>query len=147
MSKRLVLWVKVALTAILSLQAAAIDITVLPDPALQARYEVLTHEFRCVQCQNQSIADSPVGLAEDLRREVQEMLLAGKSDAQIRDFMVARYGEFILFRPKMSARNAWLWALPGVLLALGVVIAFRIVRQRARMAANDDTFVDEEVRR
>ena len=96
--------------------ALAIDTTRLPDPALQARYEALTHELRCMQCQNQSIADSPVGLAADLRREVAEQLTAGRTDDEVRDYMAARYGDFILFRPRMSARTAWLWSLPGLLL-------------------------------
>lgn len=118
----------------------AIDTTQLPDPVLQERYEALTHELRCMQCQNQSIADSPVGLASDLRREVAEQLLAGKSDTEVREYMAARYGDFILFRPRLSARTAWLWALPGVLLLAGGVIAWRIVRQRATLAANDPDF-------
>lgn len=120
--------------------ALAIDTTQLPDPALQARYEALTHELRCMQCQNQSIADSPVGLASDLRREVAEQLLAGSSDQQVRDYMSARYGDFILFRPRMSVRTAWLWALPGVLLLGGVVVAWRIVRRRSAMVADDPDF-------
>jgi hypothetical protein len=68
--------------------AFAIDTTMLPDPVLQQRYEDLTHEFRCMQCQNNSIADSPVGLASDLRRDVKELLLAGKTDDEIRAYMV-----------------------------------------------------------
>jgi cytochrome c-type biogenesis protein CcmH len=121
----------------------AVDTTELPDPALQSRYLVLTHELRCMQCQNQSIADSPVGLASDLRREVRDMLLAGKSDDDVRNFMVARYGEFILFRPRFSARNAWLWLTPFLLLVVGTFIAMRIVRQRTALVAQDDEPVDE----
>ena len=71
---------------------AALDTTVLPDPAMQARYLALTHELRCMQCQNESIADSPVDLAADLRTQVREQLLAGKSDAQIRAWMAAHSG-------------------------------------------------------
>src|ERR1700722_7380992 len=96
----------------------AVDTTQMPTPALQERYLGLTHELRCMQCQNESIADSPVSLAADLRREVREMLIAGKTDEDVRNFMVARYGEFILFRPRFSTRNFWLWATPGVLLLL-----------------------------
>jgi cytochrome c-type biogenesis protein CcmH len=132
------------LALLASLPAQAIDTTELPNPALQARYKSLTHELRCMQCQNQSIADSPVGLASDLRGEVRDMLLAGKSDDDIRDFMVARYGEFILFRPKFSARNAWLWLLPAVFLVLGAIVAARIVRQRARLVDTDDTAIDND---
>ncbi|MGB8327702.1 MAG: cytochrome c-type biogenesis protein [Steroidobacteraceae bacterium] len=135
-----------ALTAALSVAgtAYAIDPIEIPDPALQARYVGLTHELRCMQCQNQSIADSPVSLAGDLRREVREALIAGKSDAQIRDFMVARYGEFILFRPRFSARNAWLWLAPVALLGLGAFAAARVLRQRRTLLASDPDPIEDE---
>ena len=123
--------------------AAAIDTTELADPALQQRYLALTHELRCMQCQNQSIADSPVGLASDLRRQVQELLLAGKSDEDVRDWMTARYGAFILFRPEFNGRTAWLWLAPWALLLVGGFAAWRVVRQRLRLAANDPTGDDE----
>ncbi len=120
-------------------QAMAIDNTPpLPDPALQQRYLGLINEFRCMQCQNETLADSNVGLAADLRREIHELILAGKSDEQIRDYLVARYGEFILFKPRFNARTAWLWAAPGVLLLAGLGIAVRIVRQRSRLPITDD---------
>jgi cytochrome c-type biogenesis protein CcmH len=102
----------------------------LPDPVLEQRYLGLTHELRCMQCQNESLADSPVGLASDLRRDVREQLLAGATDQQVRDLMVARYGEFILFRPRMSARNAWLWSAPAVLTIAGLLIGVYILRDR-----------------
>jgi cytochrome c-type biogenesis protein CcmH len=124
--------------------ASAIDPTVLPDPALQTRYQKLTHELRCMQCLNQSIADSPVELAGELRNEVREMIVEGKSDDEIRDYMVARYGEFILFRPRFSPRNMWLWLGPSVLLVLGAFIAVRIIRQRSRLVATDDQPLDDD---
>jgi cytochrome c-type biogenesis protein CcmH len=126
--------------------ASAVDPTQLPDPRLQARYEALTHELRCMQCQNEAIADSPVDLAADLRNQVKEQLLAGKSDQQIREWMAARYGDFILFRPRYSLRNAWLWGAPLVLLLVGVWVSFRIVRQRARLLASDLEPVDQDPR-
>lgn len=127
--------------------AFAVDPTQLPTPELQKRYLALTHELRCMQCQNQSIADSPVGLASDLRREVSEKLIEGKSDEEIREFMVARYGEFILFRPRLSSKTLWLWAAPGVLLALGALVAFRIVRQRSKLLEEDHEPLEEDVSR
>ncbi len=129
---------------LIAVSAHAVDTTVLPDPALQARYLSLTHELRCMQCQNQTIADSPVGLASDLRDEVRDMLLAGKSDDEIRDFMVARYGEFILFRPRFSLRNAWLWLLPVALLLLGAAFALRIVRERSKLVDADEQRPEED---
>jgi len=134
-----------ALLVLLSAGAAlAVDPTQLPDPKLQARYQALTHELRCMQCQNEAIADSPVDLAADLRTQVKEQLLAGKSDDEVRAWMSARYGDFILFRPRYSLRNAWLWGAPFVLLLIGVWVSFRIVRQRAGLLAGDLEPVDEE---
>ena len=125
-------------------QLMAIDNTPpLPDPQMQQRYLGLIHEFRCMQCQNEALADSNVGLAADLRLEIHELILAGKSDDQIRDYLVARYGEFILFRPRMSLRNLWLWAAPGVLLLAGLGIAVRVIRQRAQLPITDDDPPDE----
>jgi cytochrome c-type biogenesis protein CcmH len=123
--------------------AWAVDTTQLADPVLQKRYRALTHELRCMQCQNQSIADSPVGLAGDLRRQVKELLEQGKSDAEIRQYMVDRYGPFILFRPQFNAQTAWLWAAPGVLLLVGGFVAYRIIRQRAKLLAGDVSVIDD----
>jgi cytochrome c-type biogenesis protein CcmH len=97
-----------------------------------------------MQCQNQSIADSPVGLASDLRREVAEQLVAGQSDQQVRDYMSARYGDFILFRPRWSARTAWLWILPGLMLLGGAFVAWRVVRQRAALGADEPELPPED---
>jgi cytochrome c-type biogenesis protein CcmH len=127
-----------------SLNAAAVDVEPLPTPEMQQRFDDLTHEFRCMQCQNQSIADSAVGLASDLRRDVREQIVAGKSDAEIRASMVARYGNVILFRPPFEKSTAWVWVLPILLLLVGVYVAFRVVRQRAGMVATDDSVVDQD---
>ena len=127
-----------------SVAAWAVDPTQLPDPVLQARYEALTHELRCMQCQNESLADSPVELAADLRREVRDMLLAGKSDEQVRSWMAARYGDFILFRPRYSWRNAWLWGAPVALLLVGAWVSWRVVRQRTTLLDADQTPVEED---
>jgi cytochrome c-type biogenesis protein CcmH len=119
--------------------ALAVDNTPpLPDPIMQQRYLDLTHELRCVQCQNEALADSNVNLAADLRLEIHDMMLAGKSDEQIRDYLVARYGEFILFRPRMNWHNAWLWGAPGLMLLAGLGIAVRVMRRRASLPITDD---------
>jgi cytochrome c-type biogenesis protein CcmH len=130
-----------------AMHAVAVDVQPLPTPELQARFDALTHELRCMQCQNQSIADSPVGLASDLRREVRELLVAGRSDDEIRAHMVERYGNFILFRPPFNSNTAWVWLLPFALLIVGVIVAVNIVRQRSRMVAGDDSVIDTEERR
>jgi cytochrome c-type biogenesis protein CcmH len=104
------------------------------DPALQARYENITRELRCLVCQNETIADSNATLAGDLRREVREMIAAGKTDDDIRDFMIARYGDFVLYRPRMTRTNFLLWAAPALLLAIGAFAVVRVVRRRAAEA-------------
>ena len=126
--------------------AFAVDTTVLPNPQLQQRYEALTHELRCMQCMNNSIADSPVGLASDLRRDVKEMLEAGKTDDEIRAYMVQRYGNVILFTPPMSGSSAWVWVLPALAVLAGLFIGVRIVRRRTSLVDQDDSVVDGEER-
>jgi len=124
----------------------AVDTTQMPTPELQKRYLGLTHELRCMQCQNEAIADSPVNLAADLRRQVAEMLLAGKSDDDVRNYMTARYGDFILFRPRVSSKTIWLWATPGILLLIGAAVAVRVSKQRAALVDQDNEPVEEDVR-
>ena len=143
-ARRLAVFAVIPLLMLLALRAAAIDITVLPTPELQARYEKLTHEFRCMQCQNNSIADSPVGLASDLRREVKEQLIAGKSDDEIRAYMVQRYGNVILFTPPLVASTAWVWLFPVFAVIGGAVIGVVVVRRRSKLLASDDSVVDSE---
>ena len=110
----------------------------LPDPALQARYEKLTRELRCLQCQNQSIADSPVWLATDLRTQVRDMLLDGKSDQEIYDYMTARYGDFILYRPPLNKKTWLLWFSPALLMLTGMLVLIRIVIKRSRLPVDLD---------
>jgi cytochrome c-type biogenesis protein CcmH len=118
--------------------AWAVDPATMSDPALQARYQVLIHELRCVQCEDNSLADSDASIAADVRRQIRDMLAAGKSDQEIKGYLVSRYSEFILFKPDFSWRNAWLWGLPLFLLILGVAVAVRVIRQRARLVDNED---------
>jgi cytochrome c-type biogenesis protein CcmH len=123
--------------------AFAVDTTVLPNETLQKRYEALTHELRCMQCQNQSIADSPVDLAAGLRRDVSEQLIAGRTDAEIRESMVRRYGNAILFRPPLAAETAWVWIAPVIALLGGFFVAIVIVRKRSALVDGDETLPDE----
>jgi len=132
------LWLVVSGTAL------AVDPTTMPTPELQQRYEEITHGLRCMQCMNNSIADSPVGLASDLRRDVKELLLAGKTDAEIRAYMVQRYGNVILFTPPVSGSSLWVWVLPVIAALGGVFVGVRVVRRRARLVDQDDSVVDTE---
>ena len=99
------------------------------DAAEQARFHTLTSELRCVMCQNQSLADSNAQIARDMRREVLSLMREGHDDAQIKRFLVDRYGEFVLYRPPVSARNALLWAGPFALLAIGGLVWWRLGRR------------------
>jgi cytochrome c-type biogenesis protein CcmH len=107
------------------------------DPVLQQRYESINRELRCLVCQNQTIADSNATLAADLRREVREMIAAGKTDDEIREFMIERYGDFVLYRPRMTATNFLLWAAPVLLLLGGAFAVVRVVRRRAAETDTD----------
>lgn len=109
----------------------------LEDPTLQVRFERITKELRCLVCQNESIADSNVELASDLRRQVREMLIAGRSDDAIFKFMTDRYGEFVRFGPPLSAKTLLIWGAPFIALLLGVVIIYRVARNRSRMPLDE----------
>jgi cytochrome c-type biogenesis protein CcmH len=125
--------------------ALAIDAdTAFEDPALQARYEKIISEVRCLKCQNQTIKDSNAFLADDLRREIRRMLTEGKSDAEIFDFLVIRYGEFALYRPQMSGKTLVLWLAPAVFIGFGAFIAFRVVRRRMSLPVEDSAESPEE---
>ena len=109
----------------------------LQNPELQVRFERIAKELRCLQCQNESIADSNADLARDLRRQVREMLVAGKSDDAIFSFMTDRYGEFVRFAPPLSPKTALIWGAPFFMLLLGGAVIYRVVRQRSRMPLDE----------
>lgn len=118
--------------------ALAIDTGIaFDDPALQARYEHLIEEVRCLKCQNQNLRDSNAFLAADLRREIRRLLAEGKSDAQIYDFLVERYGEFALYRPQKSGKTLILWLAPALLLLGGAFIIVRVVKARLTMPIDE----------
>ncbi len=117
----------------------------LENPLLQSRFERITHELRCLVCQNESIADSNAELAGDLRRQVREMLVAGSSDEAIFDFMTDRYGEFVRFSPPLEPKTLLIWGAPFIMLLLGGVIVFRVARQRSRMPLDDESATGPEV--
>jgi cytochrome c-type biogenesis protein CcmH len=120
----------------------------LADPALEARARNLSKELRCMVCQNQSIDDSEAPLAHDLRVLVRERLTAGDSDAQVINFLVARYGEFVLLRPPLSWHTAALWGLPPAALLIGIAAIAMIMRRRSAVAmtAPANLTAEEEIR-
>jgi cytochrome c-type biogenesis protein CcmH len=105
----------------------------LPNPALEARAHALSENLRCMVCQNESIDESQAPLAHDLRVLVRERLQAGDSDAQVLDFLVARYGEFVLLKPRLSWHTAALWGLPGGVLLVGLVIIVVVGQRRGAL--------------
>ncbi|MDA0994714.1 MAG: cytochrome c-type biogenesis protein CcmH [Proteobacteria bacterium] len=113
------------------------------DDELQARYQSIISEVRCVQCQNQTIKDSNVQIASDLRREIRRLIGEGKSDGEVYDFLVQRYGEFVLYRPPMRGITLFLWLAPGAFLLVGAFIAIRVVRKRMSMPLEIDDEADQ----
>ena len=105
------------------------------DPATEARLKSLADELRCLVCQNQTIADSNADLAVDLRREVRAQILQGKSDADIKSYLVARYGDFVLYKPPLQANTTLLWLGPFGLLIGGAAVWWLLVRRRAATVA------------
>lgn len=118
----------------------------LDDPALEARARALSAELRCMVCQNQSIDDSDAPLAHDLRVLLRERIVAGDSDAEVMDFLVDRYGQFILLKPRFNAQTALLWAAPVLLLVLGAVAAFGVLRRRRGPGGEPGRGLSEEER-
>ena len=111
---------------------------IMSDPAKEARARDLSRELRCMVCQNQSIDDSEAPLARDLRLLVRERISAGDSDAQVIDFLVARYGEFVLLKPRFEPHTLLLWLLPPLALAGGGIALWTHSRRRSRSAAAED---------
>lgn len=117
------------------------------DPVAEKRLQELSTELRCLVCQNQTIADSNAELAQDLRREIRGMIQAGQSDAQIVDFMVARYGDFVLYRPPLKGITLLLWGGPLSFLLLGIFALQRYLKRRAARIADDEPLSEEEAER
>ena len=123
---------------LLTVGALAIDTgKAFDDPVLQARYENLIDEVRCVTCQNQTIKDSNAFIAADLRREIRRLMVEGKTDAEISDFLVTRYGDFVLYRPRFSGKTLALWIAPFFLVLFGGVAIFRVIRHRMTLTTDE----------
>lgn len=130
--KRLILLVALLLAAGVAL---AQEPLVFEDAAQEERYNALTLELRCTVCQNQSLADSDAPLAQDLRAEIYDMMMAGRSDEEIKTFMIERYGDFVLYRPPVQGNTFALWVIPLALLLLGAVAVVFVVRNHNRNLA------------
>jgi len=115
----------------------------LDDPVLQARYEKIIDEVRCLKCQNTTIKDSNAFLAGDLRREIRHMLEEGLTDEQIFDFLVERYGDFALYKPRASGKTLILWIAPALFLLGGAYVLVNIVRRRMTLPIDDDSAAED----
>jgi cytochrome c-type biogenesis protein CcmH len=116
------------------------------DPVVEQRLIAISEEMRCLVCQNESLAGSRAELAQDLRRELRELIRAGKSDAEIKDFMVSRYGDFVLYRPPVKPTTWLLWAGPFVLMIGGIVALLVYLRRRGQVVSGDDAALSEDER-
>ncbi|NQD92170.1 cytochrome c-type biogenesis protein CcmH [Pseudomonas sp. CrR25] len=134
--------------ALLGTAQAAIDTYEFANEAERQRYRTLVEELRCPKCQNQNIADSNAPIAMDLRAEIYRMLEEGQSDEQIIDFLVARYGDFVLYKPPLTARTALLWYGPaGLLLGGFVLLGVIVLRRRGKKSAPGQGLSDAERQR
>jgi cytochrome c-type biogenesis protein CcmH len=150
--KRLLLgFVTAVVVACASAAYAVAPDEIMSDPAMEARARALSRELRCMVCQNQSIDDSEAPLARDLRLLVRERIAAGDSDTKVMDFLVARYGEFVLLKPRFEGHTLLLWLVPPLALVGGGLALWAHIRRRNRLAAPQDEAAsplsaDEEVR-
>lgn len=123
---------------------AAVEVKTFATPQQELRYKNLIEELRCLVCQNQNLAGSDAGLAQDLRKQVYKMISAGNSDKEILDFMVTRYGDFVLYRPPFKATTFLLWVGPFIIFAIGLLVLIRFIRQRKNVVATTLTNNDKE---
>jgi cytochrome c-type biogenesis protein CcmH len=125
------------LLSMLICNVAAIDKTqaIFANPTQEARYKALSSELRCVVCQNQSLSDSNAELAQDLREQVRTMIIQGQTDEQIIEFLVSRYGDFVLYRPPFKTSTILLWIMPFGLLLVGIIMLIRMIRRQQLAAA------------
>jgi cytochrome c-type biogenesis protein CcmH len=134
MANWLALVTSLVLSAVLGVADAKEAAPAAADPALEARMQRIAVELRCLVCQNQTIADSPAGLSDDLRREIREQLQRGATDEQVVQYMTDRYGDFIRYRPPVKGSTMALWVGPLVLLVVGLAVLVFALRRRAKLA-------------
>jgi cytochrome c-type biogenesis protein CcmH len=114
------------------------------DPVVEQRLIAISEEMRCLVCQNESLAGSRADLAQDLRRELRTLIKQGKTDAEIRDFMVERYGDFVLYRPRIKPQTYLLWGGPFLLMIVAVAVLLVYLRRRNRVVVDEDHLSEDE---
>jgi cytochrome c-type biogenesis protein CcmH len=143
--KRLLVLLLAALACTLALAKEAAPLA--EDPVVEQRLIEISEEMRCLVCQNESLAGSRAELAQDLRRELRELIRAGKTDAEIKEFMVSRYGDFVLYRPPVKPTTWLLWAGPFVLMIGGVIALLVYLRRRGQAVAGGDAALSDDDRK
>lgn len=128
----------------LNISHAAVEVKKFESQEHEQRYKNLLEELRCLVCQNQNLAGSDAGLAQDLRKQVYKMISAGNTDKEILDFMVMRYGDFVLYRPPFKATTYLLWIGPFVIFLIGIFVLIRFIRQRKNVVVTTLTNNDQE---
>ena len=139
-----VLMIAITLFISVNILEAAVEVKQFKNQQQEQRYKNLINELRCLVCQNQNLAGSDAGLAQDLRKQVYKMINAGQSDEEILDFMVTRYGDFILYRPPFKASTFFLWIGPFIILAIGLFVLIRFIMQRKKVVITKLTDNDKE---
>ena len=136
----------IILTLLFSLSTlnAAVELKQFKNAEQEQRYKNIIDELRCLVCQNQNLADSNAGLAQDLRKQVHKMILAGEDDEAIFDFMVTRYGDFVLYRPPFKATTFLLWVGPFIIFVFGLFMLIRFIRQRKKVVVTELNSGDKE---
>lgn len=141
MSKLIII---LSLLVSMSILEAAVEVKQFQNSEHEQRYKNLINEFRCVVCQNQNIADSNAELAQDLRKQVFKMINAGKDDDEIMEFMVTRYGDFVLYRPQFNSMTFLLWVGPFIIFIIGLYFLISFIRQRKKMIVTELSNTDKE---
>lgn len=145
LNRHLVIYFAVVLSCLLSWPSlAAVDLHQFDTESQRQRYLVLVDELRCPKCQNQNLAGSNSQIATDLRRELHRLLKDGKTDIEIRTFMVDRYGDFVLYKPPLNSSTILLWFFPLLMLVVGLIVLALIIRQRRKKAVIDKPLTAEE---
>ncbi len=136
--------VNISVLFALTIQASPVDTFEFKDEVTKIRFQALTKELRCPKCQNQNLADSNSPIAADLRKQVYQQLQQGRADSEIVDYMVERYGEFVLYRPRVSTLTYVLWFGPAFILLLGALVVIFILRSKAKDAVDDANLSTEQ---
>lgn len=141
--------VKILLILLITLFAGSLfanEAKLREDPEIKDRFKHLASELRCLKCQNQTIWDSKAGLADDLRKQIRSQIYAGKSDDEIVEYMVDRYGEFVRYKPVVDQKTIFLWLGPLIFLVIGIFLLYRYIKIRREQNSEEDAPLTEEDR-